>query len=141
MEVVRKNMLKAMVESLDKDIVAYDAFKVLLQNQLVAMQQRDAEMLENVGMEIIELVTLLQNRNEKRVALLGAFSGGKSNISLENYIESLDERVKEVFQQKIKILHEKVNDCRQLNSRNVHVSTVQYELLQIRLNGERHTYV
>ncbi|OQS33869.1 flagellar export chaperone FlgN [Chromobacterium haemolyticum] len=137
---MRKDLLKVMIESLDKDLNHYDAFQALLEQQLSAMQHHDAKMLEESGLQMVALSELLHKQQEKRQVLIRALSGSRENMSLTQYIASLNGRVKEALNQRCVMLKEKAERCKFLSQRNAVISSEQHDLLQDLLNGERHTY-
>lgn len=138
----RPGLLPQFVADMDADLQRYRSLQALLQEQFTAALRHDSAGLLALNERILALVAELDQRRDRRSALLVQLLSPQNPATLDALIERLPPATRGVVRTRSQALEQLVRDCKERNSRNGRLVTDQQAILQRVLRGkEEDTYV
>lgn len=134
----RQDAMKALLQGIAQDHLAYDELNNLMQQQFEAAIRHQSERLGQLADAISTLVDQMQERRVQRVALAQQLVG--VNATIMQAFSLLKNPARERMEGDWKALEIKVIECKRLGKRNSDLLVEQYSIMQRVLHGEELTY-
>lgn len=122
------------------DVSDYRRLRDLLEAQFLAALQHRTEDIRQIGSDIVELTSALEQRRRERVELAGLVVPRSSPVSIGVIAQRLQGASRSAFDTCWTSLEAAVKECKALNLRNCRLLMDQHDIMQRVLNAEADTY-